>query len=74
MRLTKHAIQRYRERIRDCGSDDEAEKELRACMVAAKPKHIKPHKRTSIVPLGCCMLVCERGAIVTVLARDVEAP
>lgn len=65
--VSAHAQQRFAERIRatDRPFDDMCE-----CLKGAKEKHLKRAQRanTAYVPLGCCMLVCERGVVVTVLA------
>lgn len=71
LKVTRHAVTRFRERIRDAGGYDATRKELVHCLQAMTLKHSKEahRKKSAHIPLGCCVLVCERGAIVTVVPR-----
>lgn len=71
MKISDHAVDRYRERIRDV-SVDRARDEMQQCFDAAKDKHKKRvtgRRSTAIVPTGCCIFVFDRGTMVTVLPR-----
>ena len=75
-RLTKHAIARYRERVRKIATKD-ARRELEFCLLDASPRHIRKLKRgkkTVLIPTGCCFFVGSRGAIVTAYERPRRAP
>lgn len=67
--ISQHAVQRYRERIRDV-APHRARREICFCIEAGKPRHLrklKRKKKTTMVPTGCCMFVVSRGAIATVI-------
>jgi hypothetical protein len=75
MKITHHAVDRYRERIRAVPVD-QARAEMMTCFNAAKERHRaglkrRKHKRTFMVPTGCCIFVFEKGTMVTVLPRPV---
>ena len=41
---------------------------MRLCIEAAKPKHLKRvHKKTGMVPTGCCVFICSYGTVVSVV-------
>lgn len=74
--ITKHVMERYCERIRNVGLYN-ARAEIRHCLMGAKPKHMRrvmAGKRCVYIPTGCCLFICERGKLVTVLARKEPAP
>jgi hypothetical protein len=74
LKFTVHAFDRFAQRVRK-GSYKPAY-ELDCCLQSAKPKHLRKAKerQTYYVPLGCCMLICEHGTVVTVLARNPNDP
>ena len=67
LHVTRHAVARYCERVRAGAT----EADLVACLATAEDKAICKalRKRTSMVVTGCCMFVCSRGHVVTVLPR-----
>ncbi len=67
LHVTRHAVARYCERIRR----DATEANLIACLAAGKDKAIRKalRNRTAMIATGCCLLVCSKGSIVTVLPR-----
>lgn len=77
LKVSRHAVTRFRERIRDAGDYKTSRRDLVGCLSGAKPKHLQNahRKRTAYIPLGCCTLVCEHGTVVTVLERkNVDCP
>lgn len=80
--FTVHAVQRYRERIRDAGDDEATRAEMLRCLEAAKPDDVHAIKDIVQVKTGCCVFLLKAnngkndpGAVVTVLRpnRDLRA-
>lgn len=74
LRISRHAIERFVERIRPLPTD-RAREEMRRCIEASKPRHLRkatrqPPKKTTMIPTGCCIFVCSRGVVATVIARS----
>lgn len=75
LKISRHAIDRYRERVGPLPeSQYEATIRLFAMLAAAKPKHLKNLKKiasksTSVIPLPDCYLIFSFGTLVTVLDR-----
>lgn len=71
IKISNHAIERYRERVGPLPRDAMLSRmELFSRMFSAKPKHIrKLGKRTAMLPLNDCFLVFSFGTMVTVLER-----
>ena len=73
IRITEHAIKRYRERVGPLPNDEMLSRmELFSRLFSSKPKHLAKvlrGKRTAMVPLPDCILVFAFGAMVTVLER-----
>lgn len=73
--ISKHAIERYRERIGPLSEGDfEAMVEMFGKLMSAKPKHLDRLKavkdrRTTVIPVEDCFFIASFGTIVTVLDR-----
>lgn len=65
MHITRHACKRFCERIRET---DDPRAEIRQCLMSANKAHLRKatEGRDWNVPLGCCVLVCNQGVIITV--------
>lgn len=74
-RVPKHAIERFRERVHGMGLGfmtwTQSRAEFASCLASADAKDLATgmRKRTHYIPLGCCIAVANKGAIVTVLPR-----
>lgn len=75
LKISKHAIERYRERVAALpASDFEATMHLFSLLMEAKPKHLDrlkkiSEKRTTVIPVKDCFFIASFGVIVTVLDR-----
>jgi hypothetical protein len=73
IRITDHAIKRYRERVGPLPKDNMLSRmELLSRLFSGKPKHVRKAlggKRTAMIPLSDCFLVFSFGTMVTVLKR-----
>lgn len=69
--ITNHACKRFRERVRET---PEPRGEIRQCLMSANKSHMNRAMRKDSwhVPVGCCVLVFNKGAVVTVLPMAPE--
>jgi hypothetical protein len=67
--ITDHAVNRFRDRVRDVAYD-KARDEIGYCLEAADERQwrrVKAKKRTAFVRTGCCILVFQGFTVVTCL-------
>jgi hypothetical protein len=71
LRFTLHAMERFQQRIRP-GQDFKPASEMAACLACANHKKVERaiKGKKQMIPLGCCMFVCQDGAVVTVLRSN----
>jgi hypothetical protein len=78
LRITEHAIDRYRERVGRLPCDPMlARMTLFSLLFSANSKRVRKAingERTAFVPLQDCFLVFSYGVMVTVLERKAEQP
>lgn len=69
--ITDHAIERFAERVMSVPLYI-ALQEMRVCLAAAKQKHFRRvgKKKTAYIATGCCLFICSRGRIITVIPRQ----
>ena len=72
VRITDHALERYRERVNpSAGRSD-----MMSCLRSAKPKRLKlleaGNRNTLIVKTGCCFFICSGSSVVSVV-KEVRA-
>lgn len=79
--FTRHATERYNERVRSVGFGHQARQEMLACLKAANPDDVVFDDMAVFVPTGCCIFVIsakdgrnDKGAVVTVLKHSMQIP
>lgn len=71
-RISDHAADRYRERIRDVPRE-RAKAEILECLKGASAKDLRKmarlNKNTVMIRTGCCTMICSHGNIVTIVSE-----
>ena len=69
-RISDHAVERYRERIRQIDTAI-VRSEMLSCLSAADDGELRKlkngKKNTHMIKTGCCIFVCSHGTVVTIV-------
>ena len=72
IRISGHAVERYRERVRQVDPAI-AKREMLCCLMGAsdddRRKLKKGKKNTHMIKTGCCIFICSHGNVVTVVKK-----